>query len=42
MSQDEWKLLTQVLAVQSILDKPDLNEWAKTYWSNVYNKLLSE
>jgi hypothetical protein len=42
MSKDEWKTLSQVMAVKSILDKPDISEWARSYWSNVYNQLLSE
>ena len=41
-NQTEWKMISQLLAVRSILEKPNLNAWARTYWTGVYVKLMEE
>ena len=35
-------MISQLLAVRSILEKPNLNAWARTYWTGVYVKLMEE
>ena len=41
-NQTEWKMISQLLAVRSILEKPNLNACARTYWTGVYVKLMEE
>ena len=41
-NQTEWKMISQLLAVRSILEKPNLNAGARTYWTGVYVKLMEE
>ena len=41
-NQTEWRMISQLLAVRKILEKPNLNAWARTYWTGGYVKLMEE
>ena len=41
-NQEEWKMISQLMSVRSILEKPNLNAWARTYWTGVYVQLMKE
>ena len=41
-NQEEWKMISQLMSVRSILEKPNLNAWARTYWTGVYVQLMIE
>ena len=41
-NQEEWKMISQLMSVRSILEKPNLSDWARTYWTGVYVKLMDE
>ena len=42
MRKEEWRMLTQLLAVKNILDNPDISDWASTYWTRVYVELVAD
>ena len=41
-NQTEWRMISQLLAVRNILEKPNLTAWARTYCTGVYVKLMEE
>ena len=41
-SQTEWKMISQLMSVRSILEKPNLTDWARAYWTGVYVQLMEE
>ena len=41
-NQTEWKMISQLMSVRSILEKPNLTDWARAYWTGVYVQLMEE
>ena len=41
-NQTEWKMISQLMSVRSILEKPNLTDWARAYWTGVYVRLMEE
>ena len=41
-NQTEWKMISQLMSVRSILEKPNLTDWARAYWTGVYVQLMKE
>tara|TARA_R110002020_G_scaffold12688_3_gene46347 strand:+ start:1446 stop:1577 length:132 start_codon:yes stop_codon:yes gene_type:complete len=41
-NQEEWRMISQLVAVRNILEKPNLNDWARTYWTGVYTKMMAD
>jgi hypothetical protein len=42
MSKDEWRMVSQLLAVRNILENPNISDWARTYWTKVYVELATD
>ena len=42
MRKDEWRMVSQLLAIRSILEKPNISDWARTYWTKVYVELATD
>ena len=42
MSKDEWRMVSQLLAVRNILENPNISDWARTYWTRVYVELVAD